>query len=335
MPVLLLVSGNGRKRGVDVTYPFVAISMKKRLSIIILCYNEEKTIIPFLKAAQATERNMSDDLVFNYCFINDGSKDNTLQLLRHLSTEFTNVHYISFSRNFGKEAALLAGLEASVGDLVTVMDVDLQDPPELLETMYTKIKEGYDVVGTRRANRKGEPAIRSFFSKSFYCLINKISDTEMVDGTRDFRLMTRQVVNSILELGEVNRFSKGLFSWVGYDVTYISYENRERVAGQTSWSFLKLLRYSIDGFINFSEVPLKLATWAGSIASVFSIFCIAFIIVRRLLFGDAVQGWASTISVILFIGGLQLLALGIIGNYIAKIFLETKKRPIYIVKEKG
>lgn len=278
---------------------------------------------------------MSDDLVFNYCFINDGSKDNTLQLLRHLSTEFTNVHYISFSRNFGKEAALLAGLEASVGDLVTVMDVDLQDPPELLETMYTKIKEGYDVVGTRRANRKGEPAIRSFFSKSFYWLINKISDTEMVDGTRDFRLMTRQVVNSILELGEVNRFSKGLFSWVGYDVTYISYENRERVAGQTSWSFLKLLRYSIDGFINFSEVPLKLATWAGSIASVFSIFCIAFIIVRRLLFGDAVQGWASTISVILFIGGLQLLALGIIGNYIAKIFLETKKRPIYIVKEKG
>ncbi len=278
---------------------------------------------------------MSDDLVFNYCFINDGSKDNTLQLLRHLSTEFTNVHYISFSRNFGKEAALLAGLEASVGDLVTVMDVDLQDPPELLETMYTKIKEGYDVVGTRRANRKGEPAIRSFFSKSFYWLINKISDTEMVDGTRDFRLMTRQVVNSILELGEVNRFSKGLFSWVGYDVTYISYENRERVAGQTSWSFLKLLRYSIDGFINFSEVPLKLATWAGSIASVFSIFGIAFIIVRRLLFGDAVQGWASTISVILFIGGLQLLALGIIGNYIAKIFLETKKRPIYIVKEKG
>lgn len=335
MPVLLLVSGNGRKRGVDVTYPFVAISMKKRLSIIIPCYNEEKTIIPFLKAAQATERNMSDDLVFNYCFINDGSKDNTLQLLRHLSTEFTNVHYISFSRNFGKEAALLAGLEASVGDLVTVMDVDLQDPPEFLETMYTKIKEGYDVVGTRRANRKGEPAIRSFFSKSFYWLINKISDTEMVDGTRDFRLMTRQVVNSILELGEVNRFSKGLFSWVGYDVTYISYENRERVAGQTSWSFLKLLRYSIDGFINFSEVPLKLATWAGSIASVFSIFCIAFIIVRRLLFGDAVQGWASTISVILFIGGLQLLALGIIGNYIAKIFLETKKRPIYIVKEKG
>lgn len=243
MPVLLLVSGNGRKRGVDVTYPFVAVSMKKRLSIIIPCYNEEKTIIPFLKAAQATERNMSDDLVFNYCFINDGSKDNTLQLLRHLSTEFTNVHYISFSRNFGKEAALLAGLEASVGDLVTVMDVDLQDPPELLETMYTKIKEGYDVVGTRRANRKGEPAIRSFFSKSFYWLINKISDTEMVDGTRDFRLMTRQVVNSILELGEVNRFSKGLFSWVGYDVTYISYENRERVAGQTSWSFLKLLRF--------------------------------------------------------------------------------------------
>ncbi|BAQ24581.1 glycosyl transferase, group 2 family [Streptococcus troglodytae] len=215
---------------------------------------------------------MRDDLVFDYCFINDGSEDNTLKLLRQLSIKFTNVHYISFSRNFGKEAALLAGLEASTGDLVTVMDVDLQDPPELLETMYTKIKEGYDMVGTRRANRKGEPVIRSFFSKSFYWLINKISDTEMVDGARDFRLMTRQVVNSILELGEVNRFSKGLFSWVGYDVIYISYENRERVAGQTSWSFLKLLRYSIDGFINFSEVPLKLATWAGSIASVFSIF---------------------------------------------------------------
>ncbi|MGT2906506.1 glycosyltransferase family 2 protein [Streptococcus dentiloxodontae] len=307
----------------------------KTLSIVVPCYNEEETLHPFLDACQKVEQQLADELIFNYYFINDGSKDKTLLILRQLAREFDNVHYLSFSRNFGKEAGLLAGLEAADGDLVTVMDADLQDPPELLIEMYAKIQEGHDVVGTRRADRKGEPIIRSFFAKSFYWIINKVSDTEMVDGARDFRLMTRQVVDAILQLEEVNRFSKGLFSWVGFDVAYVSYENRERVAGETSWSFWSLLRYSIDGFINFSEVPLKLATWAGAGSFVISLCSIIFIIIRYLIHGDPVAGWASTISIILFIGGLQLLALGIIGNYIAKIFLETKKRPVYIIKEKG
>lgn len=205
-------------------------------------------------------------MVFDYIFVNDGSKDETLNVLRDVASRFPNVHYLSFSRNFGKEAGLLAGLEAADGDLITVMDADLQDPPELLINMYQKILEGYDVVGTRRADRKGEPVIRSFFSKMFYKIINAVSDTEMVDGARDFRLMTRQVVDSILELGEVNRFSKGIFSWVGYNVTYIAYENRERVAGETSWNFWSLLKYSMEGFINFSEAPLNLSLWAGAVS---------------------------------------------------------------------
>lgn len=307
----------------------------KKLSIVIPCYNEEETIYPFLKETQKVERQMSDELFFDYYFINDGSSDKTLTVLREAAARFENVHYLSFSRNFGKEAALLAGLEAVDGDLITVMDADLQDPPELLIKMYSKLKQGYDVVGTRRADRKGEPFIRSLFAKTFYWLINKISSTEMVDGARDFRLMTRQVVNSILKLGEVNRFSKGLFSWVGFDVTYVAYENRERVAGKTSWSFWTLLRYSMDGFINFSEAPLNLATWTGAISFLLSIISILFIIIRKLTVGGSVTGWASMVSIILLIGGLQLLSLGIIGKYIAKIFLETKKRPVYIVKEKG
>ncbi|MFC3932723.1 glycosyltransferase family 2 protein [Streptococcus dentapri] len=307
----------------------------KKLSIVVPCYNEEETVHPFLEATQKIESLMSAELIFDYYFVNDGSKDKTLAVLREVAARFDNVHYLSFSRNFGKEAALLAGLEAADGDLVTVMDADLQDPPELLQDMYAKIKEGYDVVGTRRADRKGEPIIRSFFARTFYWLINKISSTEMVDGARDFRLMTRQVVDSILELGEVNRFSKGLFSWVGYDVAYVTYENRERVAGETSWNFWSLLRYSMDGFINFSEAPLNLSLWAGSLSFIASIIGIIIVIARKLAIGGSVSGWASTICIILFIGGLQLLALGIIGKYIAKIFLETKKRPVYIVKEKG
>ena len=307
----------------------------KKLSIVIPCYNEEETIYPFLKETQKVERQMSDELFFDYYFINDGSSDKTLTVLREAAARFENVHYLSFSRNFGKEAALLAGLEAVDGDLITVMDADLQDPPELLIKMYSKLKQGYDVVGTRRADRKGEPFIRSLFAKTFYWLINKISSTEMVDGARDFRLMTRQVVDSILKLGEVNRFSKGLFSWVGFDVTYVAYENRERVAGKTSWSFWTLLRYSMDGFINFSEAPLNLATWTGAISFLLSIISILFIIIRKLTVGGSVTGWASMVTIILLIGGLQLLSLGIIGKYIAKIFLETKKRPVYIVKEKG
>lgn len=305
------------------------------LSIIVPCYNEEETLRPFLSVCQEVEKQLAGQLQFDYIFVNDGSKDQTLAVLRELSNEFSNVHYLSFSRNFGKEAALLAGLEASTGDLVTVMDADLQDPPELLVEMYHNIQQGYDVVGTRRSDRAGEPPIRSFFAKAFYYLINKVSDTEMVDGARDFRLMTRQVVDSILELGEVNRFSKGLFSWVGYRVTYLSYENRERVAGETSWNFWSLFKYSIDGFINFSDAPLSLAIWAGLSSFLLSLIGVAVVVIRKLLFGDPVAGWASMVSIMLFIGGIQLLCLGIIGKYIAKIFLETKKRPVYIVKEKG
>ncbi|MBM7636801.1 glycosyltransferase family 2 protein [Streptococcus saliviloxodontae] len=307
----------------------------KKLSIVVPCYNEELTIVPFLEATQKVEALMANELTFDYIFVNDGSKDRTLEVLREVASKFDNVHYLSFSRNFGKEAGLLAGLEAADGDLITVMDADLQDPPELLQEMYAKIQEGYDVVGTRRADRKGEPLIRSLFAKTFYWLINQISSTEMVDGARDFRLMTRQVVDSILDLKEVNRFSKGLFSWVGYDVAYVAYENRERIAGETSWSFWSLLRYSMDGFINFSEAPLNLAMWAGGGSFIASLLGIAFVVIRKLTIGGSIAGWASLVTIILFIGGLQLLALGIIGKYIAKIFLETKKRPVYLVKEKG
>lgn len=319
---------------IDVLTQIERKSMKK-LSIVVPCYNEQETIYPFLEETQKIETKMKDQLIFDYIFVNDGSKDETLKVLRDVANRFENVHYLSFSRNFGKEAGLLAGLEAADGDFITVMDADLQDPPELLIDMYEKIKEGYDVVGTHRADRKGEPVIRSFFSKMFYKIINTVSDTEMVDGARDFRLMTRQVVDSILELGEVNRFSKGIFSWVGFDVTYIAYENRERVAGETSWSFWSLLKYSMEGFINFSEAPLDLSLWAGAISFIVSILGILFIIIRKLTIGGSVSGWASLVCIILFIGGIQLLALGIIGKYISKIFLETKKRPVYIVKEKG
>ena len=303
------------------------------LSIIIPCYNEEETIHPFLTATKEVENELSNELVFEYLFVNDGSKDATLKILREVSRDFDNVHYLSFSRNFGKEAALLAGLEHAKGDLITVMDVDLQDPPELLVPMYEKIKSGCDVVGTRRADRSVEPPIRSFFSKLFYQLINKVSDTEMVDGARDFRLMTRQVVNSILELQEVNRFSKGLFAWVGYKVDYISYENRERVAGESSWSFWSLFKYSLEGFINFSDAPLNLSVWSGLLSFLLSFFGMLFVIIRKLTIGGSIAGWASIVSIILFMGGLQLLSIGIIGKYVSKIFLETKKRPIYIVKE--
>ena len=303
------------------------------ISVVIPCFNEEDSIPFFYSEMERIQIEMKKK--FEYIFINDGSTDNTLSVLRRLNASNPNVHYLSFSRNFGKEAALYAGLQRATGEYVTVMDADLQDPPELLIDMYAKIQEGYDVVGTRRADRKGEPPIRSFFAKAFYWLINKVSDTEMVDGARDFRLMTRQVVDAILELKEVNRFSKGLFSWVGFDVAYVSYENRERVAGETSWSFWKLLNYSLDGFINFSEVPLKLATWAGTFSFLISLVGIFFVVIRKLTIGGSVAGWASLVSIILFIGGIQLLALGIIGNYISKIFLETKKRPVYIVKEKG
>ncbi|WP_423740605.1 glycosyltransferase family 2 protein [Enterococcus cecorum] len=274
------------------------------------------------------------DFYFEYIFINDGSTDDTLLKLRQLSKK-QNVHYLSFSRNFGKEAALYAGLKETNGDYVTVMDADLQDPPELLIEMVRILEQGeYDCVGTRRINRRGEPSIRSWFARKFYQLINHIGEVEMVDGARDFRLMTRQMVDSVLELSEYNRFSKGLFAWVGYNTKYLEYENRERVAGQTSWSFWSLFKYSIDGIVNFSEAPLNLASFVGAFSCFASIIAMIFIVVKTLIFKDPTSGWPSLVCIILFIGGIQLLCLGIVGEYISKIFLETKKRPIYIVKER-
>lgn len=255
-----------------------------------------------------------------------------MEVLKRISTN-KNIRYISFSRNFGKEAALLAGLKASEADFITVMDVDLQDPPEMLNEMFEKITEGYDVVGARRVSRVGEPPIRSFFAKTFYKLINKISDTEMVDGVRDFRLMTRQVCDSILELKESNRFSKGIFSWVGFKTTYLPYENRERIAGNTSWDFWGLLKYSVDGIVNFSDTPLNIATFVGFISFLISLLLSIFYLLKTLIFGDPVQGFPTLIVLILLLGGLQLLSIGIIGKYISKIFLETKRRPNYIIKE--
>lgn len=302
------------------------------ISVIVPCFNEEEAIPLFFAEMEKTKKEIAHD--FEYIFINDGSKDGTLEVLRELARKHKTVRYISFSRNFGKEAALYAGLQASKGDLVTVMDVDLQDPPELLPQMVEMIETtDIDCVGTRRADRKGEPPIRSFFAKKFYQLINRISDTEMVDGARDYRLMTRQMVDAILELTEYNRFSKGLFSWVGFKTEYISFENRERAVGETSWSFWKLFNYSIDGIVNFSDAPLNIASFVGAFSCVAAVIAMLFIIVRALIFGDPTSGWPSMVTIILFIGGVQLLCIGIIGKYIGKIFMETKKRPVYIVKE--
>lgn len=303
-----------------------------KLSIIVPCYNEEETVEIFYQETQKVIKQLQCE--YEFIFVNDGSKDKTLQKLRFLSQKDANVRYLSFSRNFGKESALFAGLKAATGDLITVMDADLQDPPELLPEMVKAIfDEGYDCVGTRRTTRDGEPVIRSFFARMFYRIVNRIGEVEMVDGARDFRLMTRQMVDSILELSEYNRFSKGLFSWVGYKTKYLTFENRERVAGQTSWSFWSLFKYSIDGIINFSEAPLNIASFIGAISCIGAVIAMIVVIVKTLIFKDPTTGWPSLASIILFMGGLQLLCIGIIGKYIAKIFLETKKRPHYIVKE--
>ncbi|KXT62159.1 glycosyltransferase family 2 protein [Lactococcus sp. DD01] len=303
----------------------------KTLSIIVPAYNEEETIELFFDEVNAQTLDLPLDKTFY--FINDGSSDRTLDVIKTLSQKHPNVKYISFSRNFGKEAALLAGLRAASGDFVTVMDADLQDPPSMLNEMYDKLKEGYDIVGTRRISRKDEPFIRSIFARAFYKIMNTISSTQMVDGARDYRLMTRQVVDSILELPEHNRFSKGLFSWVGYDVFYLEYNNVERVAGKTSWSFWGLLHYSIDGIINFSDAPLSLATFIGFISFLISLCMSLFYALKTIIWGEIVQGFPTLIILILMLGGLQLLSLGIIGKYLSKVFLETKQRPNYFVKE--
>ncbi|HEM3677405.1 TPA: glycosyltransferase family 2 protein [Streptococcus suis] len=305
------------------------------ISVIVPCFNEEETIHYFYQAMEKVRIKMNVE--FEYIFVNDGSKDSTLSILRSLSVQDRSVSYLSFSRNFGKEAALFAGLEVANGHLVTVMDADLQDPPEMLMEMKQMLDDNSDLdcVGTRRVSRDGEPLIRSFFATLFYKLMNKISQVEVVDGARDFRLMRRHMVDAILSVSEYNRFSKGLFSWVGFNTEYLPYKNVERVAGETSWSLWKLLSYSIEGIINFSDTPLNIASYTGFFTFLLSLVLMVFVVIKTLVFGDPTIGWPSTICIILFLGGLQLMTIGILGKYLAKIFLETKKRPIYIVKERS
>ncbi|WP_151620463.1 glycosyltransferase family 2 protein [Streptococcus intermedius] len=305
------------------------------ISIIIPCFNEEESLPLFYAEMEKIKQQIKEG--FEYIFVNDGSKDRTLQVLRDLNQTDRNVHYLSFSRNFGKEAALYAGLQHATGDYVTVMDADLQDPPALLIQMKNMLDKNaeLDCVGTRRTTREGEPLIRSFFAKMFYKLINKISQVEMVDGARDFRLMRRQMVDAVLEVSEYNRFSKGIFAWVGFKTEYLEYKNVERVAGQTSWNFWQLFNYSLEGIINFSDAPLTIAFVGGVVACLLAFFLIIIVIIRTLIFGDPTSGWPSMISIILFLGGFQLLTIGILGKYIGKIFMETKKRPIYVIKERS
>lgn len=302
------------------------------LSLIIPCYNEQEALPLFYKEVTKILENIDEE--YELIFVNDGSKDDTLNILKSFSEENPHVTYLSFSKNFGKEAAMFAGFCNVNGDYVAVMDADMQDPPSLLPQMLDIVKnKGYDSVATRRVSRKGEPPIRSWFARKFYVIINKISDADVVDGARDFRLMKRDMVDAIVSLNEYNRFSKGIFGWVGFKTYWLPYENVERVAGETKWNFWKLFKYAIDGIINFSQVPLSIASWLGIFMTVCSVLSLIFIIVRKLIWGDPVDGWASTICVIIFIGGIQMLCLGIIGQYLAKTYMESKHRPHYIIAE--
>lgn len=305
----------------------------EKISIIVPCYNEQETLAIFYNEVLKVMAEMNN-YEFEIIGIDDGSKDKTLEILKELASKNHIFKYISFSRNFGKEAAIYAGLKKSSGDYIVIMDADLQDPPTLLPQLMKAIREeGYDSAATRRVSRKGEPIIRSLFAKLFYKIMNKISSSEIVDGARDYRLMTRQFVNSILELSEYNRFSKGLFGWVGYKTKWIEYENIERIAGETKWSFWSLLIYSIEGIVAFSTAPLAIAAIVGLLFCLLAFLFIIIIIVRTLVFGDPVSGWPSMVCIILAIGGIQLLCVGILGEYQAKTYLETKNRPIYICKE--
>lgn len=311
--------------------------MSETISIIVPSYNEEKSI-PFFYEAISEEREKFKkiDVELEMIFVDDGSKDRTLEVVKDLRSRDEQVHYISFSRNFGKEAGIYAGLEHATGDYLVLMDADLQDPPSYLMEMYQAIKEeGYDSVATRRVDRKGEPVIRSFFARQFYKLMNKISNTEIVDGARDYRLMTRQMADAILSMKEYNRFTKGIYGWVGFRTKWLEYQNVERVAGETKWSFWKLFKYSLEGIMAFSTAPLAIASWAGVLMCVIAAIAIIFIVARALMFGDPTSGWPSLACIIIFIGGLQLFCIGVLGQYLAKTYLETKERPIYICKEKA
>ncbi|MBQ2641433.1 MAG: glycosyltransferase family 2 protein [Lachnospiraceae bacterium] len=307
--------------------------MSDLISIIVPCYNEEESLPLFHEAMKKVMARMSD-CRFEILLINDGSKDRTLEVMRTLAAEDPAVSYYSFSRNFGKEAAMYAGFCHAQGDYTAVMDADLQDPPDLLPEMVNILRSGdYDSVATRRVSRAGEPPIRSWFARRFYSLINRISEADIVDGARDYRLMKREMVDAILAMGESNRFSKGIFGWIGFRTYWLPYENVERAAGETKWSFWGLVSYALDGIVNFSQVPLDVASWFGILMTVVSFLTILFIVIRKILFGDPVAGWASTACIITFIGGIQLLCLGIIGKYLATVYSEVKKRPHFIISE--
>lgn len=302
------------------------------ISIIVPCYEEELAIPLFYEEI----KKVLEEMPYSYeiLFIDDGSRDGTLSVMENIAREDSHVHYISFSRNFGKEAAMYAGFCNSVGQYVAVMDVDLQDPPSLLPQMMQMVQSGScDSVATRRVSRKGEPAIKSFFARIFYRLINRISDADIVDGARDFRLMKRQMVDAIVEMGEYNRFSKGIFGWIGFKTQWLPYENKERVAGESKWGFWKLVKYALDGIINFSQMPLSIASWFGIFMTAIAFFFIIFIVVRKLIFGDPVAGWPSMVCIIILIGGVQLFCMGIMGQYLAKTYMEVKNRPHYIISE--
>ena len=304
------------------------------LSVIVPCYNEEESVALFYEELLKNEPFFQEHQIeLELLYINDGSKDRTVEEVKKLHEKDSRVHLVSFSRNFGKEAAMYAGLEHSKGDYVVMMDVDLQDPPALLPEMFTHIWDGYDSVATRRVSRKGEPPVRSFFARMFYRLMKKISKTEIMDGARDYRLMTRQMVDAILSMQEYNRFTKGIFGWIGFNTKWLEFENVERARGETKWNFWKLFLYSLDGITAFSTVPLMLASVVGVLFCLLAFIMIIFIIVRKLIFGDPVSGWPSLVCIILMTSGVQFFCTGILGQYLAKTYMEVKRRPIYLVKE--
>ncbi|MGN0161875.1 MAG: glycosyltransferase family 2 protein [Lachnospiraceae bacterium] len=306
------------------------------ISVVVPCLNEQEALPYFYKEICTIATDFKKkDVEMEFIFVDDGSTDATLDTIKTYAKGDERVHYISFSRNFGKESAIYAGLEAAKGDYAVLMDADLQDPPALLMEMYTVItEEGYDSVATRRVTRKGEPPIRSMFARAFYKIMNKISDIDLVDGARDYRLMKRVMVDAILSMSEYNRFTKGIFGWVGFKTKWLEYENTERVAGETKWNFWKLFKYSLEGIVGFSTMPLMIASWMGVLMCIVSAIAIVFVVVRQLLFGGSAFGWPSMVCIIVLLGGIQLFCIGILGQYLAKTYLETKNRPIYIAKER-
>ena len=306
---------------------------RKLISIVVPCYNEEETLHILYKELNRITEEMSD-YKFEYVFVNDGSKDKTLSVLKELAEGDDKVKYVSFSRNFGKEAGLLAGLRHAKGDIVATMDADMQDPPALLPELVGYVESGeYDNAATRRVSRKGEPVIRSFFARSFYKMMRHMTDINIVDGARDFRVMSRAMVDAILSMPEYNRFSKGIFAWVGFETKWVEFENVERSAGETKWSFWKLFRYSVEGIVSFSNTPIHMASYLGMGLTVVSLLAFLFVFIHALIVGDPVAGWPSLVCIITFLGGVQLFVMGVMGQYIAKTYMEVKKRPHYIVKD--